>query len=120
MKAKHIHGKIINISSTSGVAGQVGQANYSATKGAIVAVTKTLAKEFAQDQINIKCVSPGFIETDMTSELRNKEEIKEHVIPLKRFGRPEEVGWLVSFLASDKANYITGKNIVIDGGMIND
>ena len=56
----------------------------------------------------------------MTSELRNKEEIKEHVIPLKRFGRPEEVGWLVAFLASDKANYITGKNIVIDGGMIND
>jgi cylG protein len=65
-------------------------------------------------------VSPGFIETDMTSELQNKEEIKEHIIPLKRFGRPEEVAWVVAFLASEKADYITGKNFVIDGGMIND
>ena len=98
----------------------MGQANYSATKGAIVSITKTLAKEFAPDQININCVSPGFIETDMTNELRNKEEIKEHIIPLRRFGRPEEVAWTVVFLASEKANYITGKNFVIDGGMIND
>ncbi|HHS2695055.1 TPA: SDR family oxidoreductase, partial [Streptococcus agalactiae] len=81
---------------------------------------KTLAKEFASDGITINCVSPGFIETDMTNELQNKEELKEHLIPLKRFGQPEEVAWLVSFLASEKANYITGKNIVIDGGMIND
>ena len=120
MKAKRIQGKVINISSTSGVAGQVGQANYSATKGTIVSITKTLAKEFAPDQINVNCVSPGFIETDMTNELRNKEEIKEHIIPLRRFGRPEEVAWTVVFLASEKANYITGKNFVIDGGMIND
>ncbi|HFE8975831.1 TPA: 3-oxoacyl-ACP reductase FabG [Streptococcus agalactiae] len=120
MKAKRIQGKVINISSTSGIAGQIGQANYSATKGAIISITKTLAKEFASDGITINCVSPGFIETDMTNELQNKEELKEHLIPLKRFGQPEEVAWLVSFLASEKANYITGKNIVIDGGMIND
>lgn len=120
MKAKHIHGKVVNISSTSGVAGQVGQANYSASKGAIIAVTKTLAKEFAKDNITVNCVSPGFIETDMTSELQNKDEIAEHLIPLGRFGRPEEVAWAVAFLVSDKANYITGKNLIIDGGMIND
>ena len=120
MKSKHIHGKVVNISSTSGVAGQVGQANYSASKGAIIAVTKTLAKEFAKDQITVNCVSPGFIETDMTSELRNKEEIENHIIPLGRFGKPEEVAWAVAFLVSEKANYITGKNLVIDGGMIND
>ncbi|WP_423216319.1 3-oxoacyl-ACP reductase FabG [Streptococcus equinus] len=120
MKAKHIQGKVVNISSTSGVAGQVGQANYSASKGAIIAVTKTLAKEFAKDRITVNCVSPGFIETDMTSELRNKAEIEEHIIPLGRFGKAEEVAWAVAFLVSDKANYITGKNLVIDGGMIND
>lgn len=120
MKSKHIQGKVVNISSTSGVAGQIGQANYSASKGAVIAVTKTLAKEFAHDNITVNCVSPGFIETEMTSELCNKEDIKNNIIPLGRFGQPEEVAWAVAFLVSDKANYITGKNLVIDGGMIND
>lgn len=120
MKIKKNGGKIVNISSTSGVAGQIGQANYSATKGAIVSLTKSLAKEFAADNINVNCVSPGFINTDMTSNLKNKAAIIENLIPLQRFGDPQEVAWLVAFLSSDKANYITGKNFVIDGGMIND
>lgn len=120
MKVNKKPGKVINISSTSGVAGQIGQVNYSATKGAIIAITKTLAKEYAADNITVNCVSPGFIESDMTKQLSNKEDIVNNLIPLKRFGKPEEVGYLVSFLASQKANYITGKNFVIDGGMIND
>lgn len=120
MKAKRIKGKVINLSSTSGVTGQIGQANYAATKGAIISITKTLAKEFASDGINVNCVSPGFIETDMTKDLSRREDIIENYIPLKRFGEPEEVAYLVAFLASEKANYITGKNIVIDGGMVND
>lgn len=120
MKSKRIKGKIINLSSTSGITGQIGQANYAATKGAIISITKTLAKEFASDGININCVSPGFISTDMTKELTGKEDVIENYIPLKRFGEPEEVAYLVAFLASEKANYITGKNLVIDGGMIND
>lgn len=120
MKSKRIKGKIINLSSTSGITGQIGQANYAATKGAIISITKTLAKEFAADGINVNCVSPGFISTDMTKELPGKEDVIENYIPLKRFGEPEEVAYLVAFLASEKANYITGKNLVIDGGMIND
>lgn len=79
-----------------------------------------MAKEFAADNINVNCVSPGFINTDMTSNLKNKAAIIENLIPLQRFGDPQEVAWLVAFLSSDKANYITGKNFVIDGGMIND
>ncbi|MBL3715342.1 SDR family oxidoreductase [Lactococcus garvieae] len=120
MKVKKNGGKVVNISSTSGVTGQIGQANYSATKGAIISLTKSWAKEFAADNINVNCVSPGFINTDMTSNLKNKAEIIENLIPLQRFGDPQEVAWLVAFLSSDKANYITGKNFVIDGGMIND
>ncbi|AYG02059.1 3-oxoacyl-ACP reductase FabG [Lactococcus allomyrinae] len=120
MKVKKLGGKIINISSTSGVAGQIGQTNYAASKGAIISLTKSLAKEFASDKINVNCVSPGFIETDMTASLKNKEMISETLIPLQRFGQVEEVAYLVTFLASEKANYITGKNFVIDGGMIND
>jgi CylG protein len=120
MKIKKNGGKIINISSTSGVAGQVGQTNYSATKGAIISLSKSLAKEFAPDNINVNCVSPGFIDTDMTSGIKNKQQIMENLIPLHRFGKPEEVAWLVAFLSSEKSNYITGKNFVIDGGMIND
>jgi len=120
MKLKKEGGKVINISSTSGVAGQIGQANYAATKGALISLTKSLAKEVAGEGITVNCVSPGFIETEMTKNLKEKDKIIENFIPLKRFGKPNEVAALVSFLASDKANYITGKNFVIDGGMIND
>jgi cylG protein len=120
MKLKQTKGKIVNLSSVSGVAGQIGQANYAATKGAVISITKTLAKEFAPDGINVNCVSPGFIETDMTKELLSKEDNIENQIPLRRFGKPKEVAFLVGFLVSEKADYITGKNIVIDGGLIND
>lgn len=120
MKLDAKGGAIVNISSTSGIAGQIGQANYSASKGAIISLTKTLAKEFAEDNIRINAVSPGFIETEMTSAIKGKEDIMNTLIPLKRFGTAEEVADVVSFLLSNKASYITGKNITVDGGMIND
>ncbi|MGE8025025.1 3-oxoacyl-ACP reductase FabG [Staphylococcus pasteuri] len=119
MKVKK-SGRVVNISSTSGVSGQVGQANYSASKGAIITLTKTLAKELAGDNIRINSVSPGFIETEMTSKLPNKEILKEEYIPMKRFGKTEEVANVVEFLLSENSSYITGKNISIDGGMIHD
>jgi NAD(P)-dependent dehydrogenase (short-subunit alcohol dehydrogenase family) len=119
MKAAKKGGSVVNISSISGIAGQVAQANYSASKGAIISLTKTLAKEFAPDGIRVNAVSPGFIETEMTAKFSRKDEIL-NLIPLKRFGKPEEVAYLTAFLLSDKAAYITGKNFTIDGGMIND
>lgn len=119
MKKEKKGGAIINVSSTSGVTGQIGQTNYSTSKGALIAFSKSLSKEFAKDNITINCVSPGFIETDMTIKL-DKERIQKDLIPLGRFGKPEEVAFLVEFLSSNKSRYITGKNFVIDGGMIND
>lgn len=119
MKLQGVGGSIVNVSSTSGVSGQVGQANYSASKGAIIALTKSLSKEFGSDGIRINAVSPGFINTDMTSGLKHKSKF-EDLIPLQRFGNPEEVAGVIGFLISDKSTYITGKNIIVDGGMIND
>lgn len=113
-------GSIVNLASTSGITGQSGQANYSASKGAIISLTKTLSKEFVNDNIRINSVSPGFIETEMLRLLPDKEKLKNEIIPMKRFGKPHEVANVVEFLLSDKASYITGKNISIDGGMIND
>lgn len=112
-------GKIINISSVVGIAGNAGQTNYSASKAGIIGFTKSLAKEVASRGILVNAVAPGFIETGMTDVL--KEEIKEEIsktIPLKRIGSPKDVANLVKFLASDESSYITGQVINVDGGML--
>ncbi len=109
------YGRIVNMVSVSGVKGTAGQTNYSAAKGAVVAVTKALAQEVAKRNITVNAVAPGFIKTDMTSDLDEKELIK--MVPVNRFGEAEEVADLVSFLVSKKASYITGEIININGGI---
>lgn len=109
------YGRIINIVSLSGLKGTPGQTNYSAAKGAVIAATKALAQEIAKRNITVNAVAPGFIKTDMTSDLDEKELRK--LVPANRFGDPEEVAHLVSFLASKKASYITGEVININGGL---
>jgi 3-oxoacyl-[acyl-carrier protein] reductase len=109
------YGRIVNIVSLSGVKGTAGQTNYSAAKGAVVAATKALAQEIAKRNITVNAVAPGFIKTDMTSQLDEKELIK--MVPVNRFGEAEEVADLVSFLVSKKASYITGEIININGGI---
>ena len=116
---KNRKGRIINISSVVGVSGNAGQTNYSASKAGIIGFTKSLAKEVGSRNILVNAVAPGFIETDMTDVL--KDEVKDAIgkqIPLKRMGTPEDVANVVSFLASEKSNYITGQVINIDGGMV--
>lgn len=108
-------GKIINISSVSGVMGNPGQVNYSAAKGGLVAATRALAKETAKRGLCVNCVAPGFIETDMVKDLPVNEIVK--TIPMQKIGRPEDVAALVGFLASDKAAYITGQIIGVNGGI---
>ena len=109
------YGRIINMVSVSGLKGTAGQTNYSAAKGAVIAATKALAQEVAKRNITVNAVAPGFIKTDMTSELDEKELKK--MIPANRFGEAEEVAHVVSFLASNKASYITGEVININGGI---
>jgi 3-oxoacyl-[acyl-carrier protein] reductase len=109
------YGRIINMVSVSGVKGTPGQTNYSAAKGAVVAATKALAQEVAKRNITVNAVAPGFIRTDMTSQLDEKELVK--MVPANRFGEAEEVAELVGFLASKKAGYITGEVININGGI---
>lgn len=109
------YGRIINMVSVSGVKGTAGQTNYSAAKGAVVAATKALAQEVAKRNITVNAVAPGFIRTDMTSGLDEKELVK--LVPANRFGEAEEVADLVSFLASKKSGYITGEIININGGI---
>ncbi|RKQ37451.1 3-oxoacyl-[acyl-carrier-protein] reductase [Oceanobacillus halophilus] len=112
-------GRIINIASIVGVAGNPGQANYVAAKAGVIGLTKTTAKEFASRNILVNAVAPGFISTDMTEEL--SEEQKKamlEMIPLAKLGQPEDVARVVRFLASEDANYITGQTIHIDGGMV--
>ena len=108
-------GRIINVASLSGVKGMPGQTNYSAAKAALIGATKALPQEVAPRNITVNAVAPGFIETDMTKDLP-EEELKR-LIPVGRFGKPEEVADLVAFLASDKASYITGEVININGGL---
>jgi 3-oxoacyl-[acyl-carrier protein] reductase len=108
-------GRIVNIASVSGMKGVAGQTNYSAAKGAIIAATKALAQEVAKRKITVNAVAPGFITSDMTKDL-NETELKQ-MIPMNRFGKAEEVAHLVSFLVSDKAAYITGEVININGGI---
>jgi 3-oxoacyl-[acyl-carrier protein] reductase len=108
-------GRVINMVSLSGMKGVPGQTNYSAAKGAVISATKALAQEVAKRKITVNAVAPGFIKTDMTAGLDEGELSK--LVPLNRFGNPEEVAHLVSFLASDKAAYITGEIININGGI---
>ncbi|MDB9961001.1 3-oxoacyl-ACP reductase FabG [Oceanihabitans sp.] len=109
------YGRIINIASVSGVKGTPGQTNYSAAKGAIVAATKALSQEVAKRNITVNAVAPGFIKSDMTADLDEKELKK--LIPVNRFGEAQEVADLVSFLVSKKSSYITGEVVNINGGI---
>ena len=108
-------GRIINVVSLSGIKGMPGQVNYSAAKGGVIAATKALAQEVAKKKVTVNAVAPGFIDTDMTSDL-DQAELKK-LVPVGRFGKPEEVADLVNFLASDSAAYITGEVISINGGI---
>ena len=108
-------GRIINVASLSGLKGVPGQTNYSAAKGAMIASTKALAQEVAKRKITVNAVAPGFIESDMTNDLP-VDQLKQ-MIPMNRFGTADEVAHVVSFLASEKASYITGEVININGGI---
>lgn len=116
---KQRSGSIINISSISGITGNPGQINYSAAKAGVIGMTKTLAKEIGKRGIRVNAIAPGYINTDMTASL--KEELKEQIantVPLKRLGECKDIAEMAAFLASDKASYITGQVIQIDGGLL--
>ena len=116
---KQRSGKIVNIASVSGVVGNAGQANYSAAKAGMIGLTKAVAKELSSRGINVNAVAPGFIETDMTAALSDDvKKVAEQSIPFGRMGKPEEIADAVVFLASDKASYITGQVLCVDGGMV--
>lgn len=111
-------GKIINMASVAGLYGNAGQFNYSASKAAVIGMTLTAAKELGSRGITVNAIAPGFIETPMTDKLSDK--VREAVlaaVPLKRYGKPEEIAGTASFLSSDDANYITGQVIVVSGGL---
>lgn len=108
-------GRIINIVSLSGLKGMPGQTNYSASKGAVIAATKALAQEIGKRGITVNAVAPGFIKTDMTHDI--KESDYKAMVPLNRFGEPEEVASVVGFLASDDSSYVTGQVISVNGGL---
>ncbi|NLV77684.1 MAG: 3-oxoacyl-[acyl-carrier-protein] reductase [Tissierellia bacterium] len=116
---KKRYGKIVNIASIVGISGNAGQGNYSASKAGVIGFTRSIAKELGSRGINVNAVAPGFIETDMTQVL--EDNIKDEMlksIPLNRAGKPEDVANLVVFLCSEKADYITGQVIHVDGGML--
>ncbi len=116
---KQRYGRIINISSVSGLAGQIGQTNYSASKAGVIGFTKALAREVASRNITVNAVAPGFVPTALTINL--PAELKDSMmklIPLSRWGKPEEIAYAVAFFASDEASYITGQVLSVDGGMM--
>ena len=118
MMLKQRSGRIISLSSVVGLRGNAGQANYAASKAGIIGLTKSAAKELASRGITVNAIAPGFIETEMTDVL--SEDVKENLlgsIPLKRMGQTKDIAETVAFLASDKAAYITGQTISVDGGM---
>ncbi|MFW6118020.1 MAG: 3-oxoacyl-[acyl-carrier-protein] reductase [Chloroflexota bacterium] len=111
-------GRIINIASVSGIVGNIGQSNYAASKGGLIAFTKSVAREMGSRNITVNAVAPGYIITGMTDKLPSeRKDAILALIPLQRFGQPEDVAELVAFLASDRAGYITGQAITIDGGL---
>ncbi len=113
------YGRIVNITSVSGIAGQGGQTNYSASKAGLIGLTKALAKEVASRQITVNAVAPGFVGTDLTSNLpANLMEELNKRIPLERWGTVEDVAYAVAFLVSDEASYITGQVLSVDGGLV--
>ncbi|WP_249549112.1 3-oxoacyl-[acyl-carrier-protein] reductase [Anaplasma phagocytophilum] len=116
---KNKGGRIINLSSVVGISGNVGQANYTASKAGIIGMSKSLALEFASRGITVNCIAPGFIDTPMTSVLQEKQ--KEYIlssIPMGRMGTAEEIAYVALFLASDASKYITGQTIHVNGGML--
>ncbi len=118
MGARQKSGRIINMASVSGTLGNIGQANYSASKAGVIGLTKTMARELARYHVTVNAIAPGFINTDMTQTLPDK--VRDRVmdqIPLGDFGEPEDVAEAVAFLASDSARYITGQVLRVDGGM---
>ena len=115
---KNRFGRIINVSSVSGIMGNAGQANYSASKAGVIGLTKTAAKEFASRGITVNAIAPGYIDTDMTSSLNEKlkEDLVKH-IPLRRIGKVSEIAETALFLSSNEAGYITGQTIAVNGGL---
>lgn len=112
-------GKIVNISSIVGIIGNAGQSNYVASKAAVIGFTKSIARELASRNVNVNCIAPGYIDTDMTNKLN--DTIKQSFvdsIPLKRIGKTDDIANAVMFLASEQADYITGQTLCVDGGMV--